>query len=203
MIDAGFVQLVATLRQLRTPPVARRPGECCELCGVSLSDRHRHVVDMRTRRLLCACAMCGTAGGRYRAVPIRYAHLPSMKITQAQWDALGIPVDLAFLFFNSALGRTVACYPGPAGAAESLLPLDAWPAVVDANPWIRTVAPDVEALLVRRHEGEYTCFVVPIDACYELVGRIRTEWTGFGGGDKVRDAIDSFFATVLDRSART
>ena len=126
-----------------------------------------------------------------------------MKIAPAQWDALAIPVDLAFFFFNSDLARTVACYPGPAGAAESLLPLAAWPALVDANPWIQALAPDVEALLVRRIDEEYICFLVPIDACYELVGRIRSEWTGLGGGDRVRREIDQFFATILDKSAGT
>lgn len=168
-----------------------------------MSDEHRHIVDIRTRRLLCVCMMCGTSDGPYRAVPSRYVHLPSMKITHAQWDALAIPVDLAFFLFNSDLDRTVACYPGPAGAAESLLPLEAWPALVDANPWIQALAPDVEALLVRRTGEEYVCFLVPVDACYELVGRIRTGWTGLGGGDRVRREIDRFFATLVDKSALT
>jgi hypothetical protein len=201
MTATGFVPLVATLRRLLTPPVGPRPGERCEICSAPLSHRHGHIVDIRTRRLLCACGICGTLSGRYRAVPARYVHLPSMQISPAQWDSLAIPVDLAFFFFNTDLGRTVACYPGPAGAAESLLPLDAWPALVDANPWIRTVAPDVEALLVRRVGEEYLCFLVPIDACYGLVGRIRTNWTGLGGGNGVRREIDRFFATIVEKSA--
>jgi hypothetical protein len=225
MTEAGLVPLVATLRRLLTPPVEPRPRERCDLCGAALPDDHNHIVDTRTRRLLCACEICGiTSGGRafaepsaqpgnrapevaahedgrYRAVPGRYVHLPSMKISPAHWDALAIPVDLAFFFVNSDIGRMVACYPGPAGAAESLLPLEAWPALVDANPWIRLLAPDVEALLVRRIDGDYMCFVVPIDACYELVGRIRTEWTGLGGGDRVRREIDRFFESILVRSA--
>lgn len=201
MTDAGFVPLVVTLRRLLTPPAGPRPGERCELCGAALSAKHGHIVDIRTRRLLCACGICGTPGGRYRAVPARYVHLPSMTISPAQWDALAIPVGLAFFFYNSDLGRTVACYPGPAGAAESLLPLEAWPALVEANPWIQALVPDVEALLVRRIDEDYMCFLVPVDACYELVGRIRTEWTGLGGGDRVRREIDRFFATMITRSA--
>jgi hypothetical protein len=200
MTDAARAPLVATLRGLLTRRVAPRPGERCELCRVPLGDEHGHVVDTRSRRLLCACGICATPGGRYRAVPVRYVHLPSMKIAPAQWDALAIPVDLAFFFFNSSLGRVVASYPGPAGAAESLLPLEGWPTLVDANPWIQALAPDVEALLVRRIAHEYLCFLVPIDACYELVGRIRAEWTGLGGGDTVRREIDRFFASLLERS---
>jgi hypothetical protein len=199
MTAAAYAPLVATLRRLLTPPA--HPGEQCELCGAVLAGGHAHIVDTRSRRLLCACGICATAGGRYRGVPARYVHLQSLKISPAQWDALGIPVDLAFFFFNSDLGRIVACYPGPAGAAESSLPLEAWPDLVDANPSIDAIVPDVEALLVRRIDQEYVGFVVPIDTCYELVGRIRKEWTGLGGGDTVRIEIDRFFAAILDRSA--
>ncbi|MGH7539435.1 MAG: DUF5947 family protein [Gemmatimonadota bacterium] len=204
MTEAGRVPVVATLRRLLNPPAVPRTGERCELCSVPLHDGHGHIVDIRTRRLLCACRICAaasaSAGGRYRAVPARYVHLPSMRMSAAQWEALAIPVDLAFFFFNSDLGRTVAFYPGPAGAAESLLPLDAWSALAEANPWIRAAAPDVEALLVRRAGEEYDCFLVPIDACYELVGRIRAQWTGLGGGERVRMEIDGFFAAIRERT---
>jgi hypothetical protein len=40
---------------------------------------------------------------------------------------------------------------------------------------------------------------VPIDACYELVGRIRTHWKGLDGGDDVRTEMDRFFAALRDR----
>jgi hypothetical protein len=84
---------------------------------------------------------------------------------------------------------------------ESLLPLDAWPALADGNPWIQALAPDVETLLVRREGDRYAGFIVPIDACYELVGRIRRAWTGFHGGDAGPRAIEEFFATVLEKTA--
>ncbi|HEX2166681.1 MAG TPA: DUF5947 family protein [Longimicrobiales bacterium] len=193
--------LVATLRQLLEP--AEAPRQRCELCDAPLSDEHGHLVDTRSRRLLCACRMCATAGGRYRAVPTRYVRLPRMALSLTDWEAIGIPVDLAFFFFNSDLGRVVACYPGPMGAAESLLPLDAWPALAERIPWIGTLAPDVEALLVRRAADEYAAFIVPIDVCYELGGRIRRAWTGFGGGATAQRAIDEFFATVLERSVES
>lgn len=198
--EARGLPLLATLRQLLKPAEAARPGQRCELCDAPLSDEHGHVVDTRTRRLLCACRTCGTLGGRYRAVPTRYVRLPRMALSLADWEALDIPVDLTFFFFNSHLGRIVACYPGPAGAAESLLPLAAWPALVGRNSAIQTLVPDVEALLVRRADGEYAAFIVPIDVCYELVGRMRRAWTGFGGGDTGQRAIEEFFATVLEKT---
>ena len=174
--------------------------EKCELCAAPLADTHAHLVDIETRRLLCACAVCSTVGGKFRLLPSRYVHEPRMKITAADWDPLGIPVGLVFFVVNSDLGRTVALYPGPAGVTESVLPLDTWPALVVRHSWLQRLAPDVEALLVRRAGDAYRCFIVPLDACYELVGRIRKAWTGFGGGDGVEREIDGFFAELLRRA---
>jgi hypothetical protein len=37
-------------------------------------------------------------------------------------------------------------------------------------------------------------YVVPVDTCYELVGRLRRLWRGFDGGREANDAIDDLFA---------
>ena len=44
------------------------------------------------------------------------------------------------------------------------------------------------------------CFLVPIDACYEFVGRLRLLWHGFDGGQQVRTFIAEFFDQVAARS---
>jgi hypothetical protein len=41
---------------------------------------------------------------------------------------------------------------------------------------------------------------VPIDACYELVGRLRQLWRGFDGGQDAHAAMDEFFERVASRS---
>ncbi|HSK36358.1 MAG TPA: DUF5947 family protein, partial [Actinomycetota bacterium] len=129
-----------------------------------------------------------------------YLHDQAFGLGEGQWDALQIPVRVAFFFHNSDLGRVVAFYPSPAGATESLLPLEAWAEVVAANPVMTDLAPDVEALLVRRAGQGFECFLVPIDACYELVGLVRMHWKGFDGGQEAWDAIDGFFDAVRERS---
>src|SRR4029077_19760770 len=143
--------------------------------------------------LLCTCRACyllftrtGAAQGKYRAVPDRYLHLPAFLLGTAAWDALQIPVRMAFFFSNSSLGRVVAFYPSPAGATESLLPLDSWQALLDRTPVLASLEPDVEALLVhgRRGADSFDCFVVPIAACYELTGIVRRRWKGFDGGEE-------------------
>lgn len=197
------------LRRIADRPPPPPAGELCEMCGVSIAETHQHVVDLSSRSLMCACRPCYllfTAEGaalRYRAVPDRYLSFPDFRLGPGQWDQLEIPVGLAFFFHNSTLGRTVAFYPGPAGATESELPLDAWSAVLAENDGLATLAPDVEALLVRtpgRGSGDVSCHLVPIDACYELVGRLRSLWRGFDGGQEAREQLDAFFAMVTQRS---
>ena len=137
-------------------------------------------------------------------MPDRYVHARDLTITEAQWDQLQVPVGLAFFFFNSTLGRTVAFYPSPAGAMESLLSLDAWREITSANSLLQELSPDVEALLVRKNPAgfaSFDCYVVPIDACYELIGRIRRRWKGFDGGEEARSEIESFFRVCARRAS--
>jgi hypothetical protein len=151
----------------------------------------------------------GAGARRLRAVPEDVRLADDFTFSQAQWDDLAIPVDLVFLFQQSDLDdpeaprRIVACYPSPAGATESELDLASWADLAAANPTLAAVEPDVEAVLVRRlGDGEFTCLVVPIDACYELVGLVRQYWAGFQGGDEVWQHIDAFFAQLLMRASR-
>ncbi len=200
---------LAVLQRMRAARPMPPPGERCEMCGETIADEHSHVVNVGSRSLLCTCRACYllfTAEGAtlaYRAVPDRYLSFPSFALTQAQWDDLQIPVGIAFFFVNSELGRTVGFYPSPAGATESELPLGVWDDIVAANPALGTVSPDVEAVLVRAvggETGDYECFLVPIDACYELVGHLRASWRGFDGGQDVRRRLEEFFARVQARS---
>ena len=46
-------------------------------------------------------------------------------------------------------------------------------------------------------------YLVPIDACYEFVGRLRMLWRGFDGGQEAREFIDGFFAQIADRAVKT
>jgi hypothetical protein len=180
----------------------------CEQCGELLSETHHHVIDLVARTLFCCCRACwltaGAAHGTSRkAVPDRYVAREGFRVTEAQWDLLQVPVDVVFFMANSTAGRTIAFYPSPAGATESTIALEAWRDFERANPWVRDAAPDVEAVLVRRTGvagQEYEAFIVPIDACYDLIGRLRVQWRGFSGGDRARLELDRFFSEVVARS---
>jgi len=197
----------AVLRRFMQPKQKAAPGEACEFCMEALAAEHSHVADVEMRSVKCSCRGCyllfssdGAAGGRYRAIPEGAVYDPSFVLTAVQWDALQVPVGICFFFRNSSLGTTVAFYPGPAGATESLLPLDVWDELSEANPTLQQMLPDVQALLVRRLGHGSECYVVPIDACYELVGIIRRTWKGFDGGEEAHTAIDRFFSQLRERS---
>ncbi|HEY3973989.1 MAG TPA: DUF5947 family protein [Candidatus Sulfotelmatobacter sp.] len=205
----GTSQAFESLRQFaRKPP--RRPIEKCEMCSAELYPEHSHLIELTQRRLHCACEACamlfsGQAGTKYRRVPRDVRILPNFRITDAEWDGLLIPINLAFFFQNSLNSRVSALYPSPAGATESLLPLEAWTSIVQANPVLNQLQPDVEALLVNRvglargsSPTEY--FIVPIDACYKLVGLIRLHWRGLSGGTEVWQQIGAFFAELRARA---
>jgi hypothetical protein len=183
-----------------------RQVERCELCRGDLHDEHPHLIELAQRRIVCSCDACamlftGRAGAKYRRIPRQARLLANFQMTDAEWDALMIPINLAFFFCNSIERRVSAFYPSPAGATESLLPLSAWNQILASNPHLNSLESDVEALLVNRVgqvradvPAEY--YIVPIDACYKLVGLIRLHWKGFSGGTEVWQEIGAFFAKL-------
>jgi hypothetical protein len=175
------------------------------MCSAELSAEHPHLVEPANRQLICACEACailfsGQADMKYKRVPRRARALPDFQLTDGQWDSLMIPIQLAFFFQSTPDTRVVALYPSPAGATESLLALDSWNEIVEDNPVLREMEPDVEALLVKRVGGVSEYYLVPIDECYKLVGLIRTHWRGLSGGTEVWREISQFYARLQEQA---
>jgi len=196
-----------SLRRLSAPKPATEQAaeERCEFCATDIGERHGHVADVAEHRLLCVCRPCyllfapsGAGGGRYRGVGEEVRRVTDLALDDARWDALRVPVDLVFFFRQTGVDHVLAFYPGPGGATESELDLRAWTDIAADNPVLERVVSDVEAILLRRHQDGFSCHLVPIDVCYELVGTVRLKWTGLGGGAEVWREIDAFFAD-LDR----
>lgn len=140
---------------------------------------------------------------RYRSIPDRYRSDPGHPLTVAEWNALEIPVGLAFFLHSSASGDTTAFYPSPAGATECRLDLDAWNRIAADHPLVAAATSDVEAILISRgplDQDGLDTFLVPIDACYELAGRMRLLWRGFDGGAEARQSVAEFLDLVRERA---
>src|ERR1700731_162698 len=196
----------AALRQFARK---RKPVERCELCSQELAHQHPHLIELAARRMVCACNACallfdGRTGAKYKRVSRRVLSLNDFHLSDAQWEGLMIPINMAFFFNFSTENRIVVLYPSPAGAVESLLPLEAWEEIVRDNPALSGMEADVEALLLNRVgksradvPAEY--YIVPIDECYKLVGLIRAHWRGLSGGTEVWQEIGRFFADLKTR----
>ena len=197
----------AALRQFARK---RAAIERCEMCSRELAPDHEHLVEPAIRKLICACQACailfdGQSGTKYKRVPGRVLFLRDFQLTDAQWDGLMVPIEMAFFFKSTPQGKVIALYPSPAGPTESLLSLDTWTDIVEMNPVLNEMQDDVTALLVNRvghvrgaAPAEY--YLVPIDECYKLVGLIRTHWRGFSGGTEVWREIGAFFSALKKRA---
>lgn len=178
--------------------------ERCDMCSQELRPEHEHLIEPPSRKLVCACDACAIlfesqSGTKYKRVPRRVLFLRDFQLTDAQWDELALPIEMAFFFRRSPQERVIALYPSPAGSMESLLSLEAWAEIESANPVLQQMESDVTALLVNRvahvrSAGEAEYYLVPIDQCYKLVGLIRSNWRGYSGGTEVWREIDDFFA---------
>jgi len=189
---------------------APAPVERCELCNAALAAAHGHLIDTTTRKVTCACEPCAIlfasdAASKFRRIPRRIRFLPAFQLSDGQWDALMIPISLAFFFHSTPADRVVALYPSPAGPTESLLALESWDEIVRENPILGEMESDVEALLVNRigsvrgvAQAEY--YVAPIDQCFKLVGLIRSRWRGLSGGAEVWEEIGRFFGELKARA---
>ena len=193
--------LVTSLRRLRPaeapPPVARADDEQCELCPLTIAPKHRHLLHLDERRILCVCETCWavrSGDAEFRPVGNRTLRLDEFALTDEQWASFQIPIGLAFFMVSTVSGSVVGLYPSPAGATECELDLEAWELLCADNPVLGSLEADVEALVVNRLADPPQHAIVPIDRAYELVGVIKSSWEGISGGAATEQAVEGYFA---------
>ena len=217
MVDQGNRKAFSTFSSLRrfaqaesekaTKAAAEAAQEHCDLCSEPIPPEHRHLLEVSTREMMCACRPCSilfdseaASEGKYRLMPDRRLFLEDFEMSDVQWESLRVPVDMAFFFYSTPAERVVAFYPSPMWPTESLRKLSAWEELERCNAVLKGMERDVEALLVNRVRGAREHFLVPMDECYSLVGLIRMHWRGLSGGREVWEKIERFFEELRERS---
>ena len=202
-------EMVAGLRGLARPtPRAPRGAngngpsgrgadtEICDLCGIAIGEDHRHLLHLTERRIVCACEACWAmrAGeGDYRPTGNRTLWLSDLRIPDELWAGFQIPIGLAFFMRSTVTECVVAMYPSPAGATESELHFESWGRMLELNPVLAELEPDIEGLIVNRLADPPVYAIAPIDRCYALTGAIKATWEGISGGSGVERAVSGFF----------
>ena len=201
-------ELVSGLRGMARPTPGASQGsapgsapvpsyvELCDLCGVSIPSDHRHLLHLTERRIVCSCEACWamrSGEGDYRPTGSRTLWLPDLDIPDDLWAAFQIPIGLAFFMRSTVTECVVAMYPSPAGATESELHFEAWSRMLDCNPVLADLEPDIEGLIINRLSDPPMHALAPIDRCYELTGAIKATWEGISGGAGVEHAVTRFF----------
>jgi hypothetical protein len=199
--DENSVESFAALRRFaRSRPEVER----CELCSAEVGGDHPHLLNRASRQIACSCdacaiLFCGQEEAKFLRVPRRILKLESFRFTDMEWEAMTLPINMAF-FLRGVNDQTTALYPSPAGVMESMIAFPAWREIFGEDRSLASLEPEVEMLLVNRIGEQDAYYVVPLDAGYRLVGLIRTKWRGLSGGPDVWRVISEFFAS-LERQA--
>jgi hypothetical protein len=204
MTSAGAI--APAIRALRAFVAAPPAPARCGLCGTAIPAHptHAHLFDTRRRRVECACGACTLLFGAddraaYRRLPTRVELLPPSRLTDGDWQALGVPIRLAF--FVARAPNAVECvYPSPAGPVASTLGAEEAAQLAAAYPGFRALVPDVEALLLAELAERRAAFRLPIDECYRLVGLARRHFVGGSGGAAWWAAFDAWLAELARRA---
>jgi hypothetical protein len=174
-------------------------GDVCDLCGITIAERHRHLLHLVERQIACACESCWNVRSgdpEYRPAGNRTLWLPALDVPDDLWASFQIPIGLAFFMESTVTACVVAMYPSPGGATESELHFDSWSRMLELNPVLTGLEPDIEGLIANRMSDPPMYVIAPIDRCYALTGTIKAHWEGISGGSGVHDAVEQFFGDL-------
>ena len=204
-VSTAVTDPLAVLQRIREAGRAPspRPRRCCELCTEPIARRAQppgrpaHAdAAVRLPGLLPALRL------RWRrrrltsaAFPSATSPSPDFELTPAQWDRLQIPVERGLLLPELVARPGGRLLPGPGrrhrvrAAARRLGRGGRRPPAAGLHAARRRGVPRASPVGGARAVPTATadgteCYIVPIDACYELVGHLRLLWRGFDGGHR-------------------
>ena len=135
-------------------------------------------VHLRTAPAAAASAPCPTATWRSRTSGCH----------PAQWDSAADPGERGVLLheLDARPGRRLLsrARPAPPSRCCRSRPGTSWSAPTPSSAIARARRRGLPGPRRPRARPGAECFLVPIDACYELVGQLRRLWQGFDGGQR-------------------
>lgn len=198
-------------RFLRELEATRAAAEHCEMCASPLAGaQQRHLLDLVHHTFLSICNACalafgprGANAGTYRLVPTRHLALLDFQDTGALWAGSEQAEKIAYVLRSSEAGRVLVLSLDPAGVRESLFDLECWRMLLNANPLLDSLEPDVEALLINRIERLPASYIVPIDTCSRLLGLLERCQQSQEGDQAIWKVAGAFFADIQAEASPT
>jgi hypothetical protein len=186
------------LRALKRFAREESRAAACELCALPLGDQHTHLLEPERANLVCACQACSllfASSGDGRLLRVERSALRlALELDDVSWARLGVPVGVAFFTTARGDGSVRASFPGRAGLVESTVEAEVWRSLCAEHVALARLAPEVEALLVRRTARVRDYFRVSIDLCYELTGELRRLRAPLGMPNP--ELLDRFFESL-------
>ena len=109
--SGGRESVLSTLRRF-SRSAQPRGAEQCDFCSTILATSHRHLLEVATRKIICACDACAlrfeNVVGRWKLIPRDARVLSDFQMTDAEWETLALPINLAFFFYSNRCTRLQA-----------------------------------------------------------------------------------------------
>lgn len=176
----------------------------CAFCQSSTAAHYRHLLDVPSRKILCACQQCAShvepLEENFKLIPTTARRLSDFQMTDYQWDGLSLPINLAFFYRDNLSGEMAVVYPQPDGLVKDTLSNAQWAVLEEENPALAEMQADIEALLVNRVGFARDYFIAPVDQCHELADRLLLRWRQGPDGEQAWGEIHEFF-TALRKEA--
>ena len=203
--DRNGAKAITALRrlQMREMPDGPQPIEAdCDLCGTSMPEDHRHLLELEERRIVCVCESCwALRSGEAQYCPPARGSSCSTTSTCPTSCGRGCASRSAW---PSSFARTTASWRStraPPARPSPSSELEAWDELVGRNGVVGDIERDSEALVVDKLNDGIQAAIVPTDEAYRMVGLVKANWQGISGGQGVPAAVAGFFDELRARVA--
>jgi hypothetical protein len=161
---------------LRFPPMISGTvtQHSCRFCSAPLESYANPLFEVATQRIVPACDKCASLflrndGRPFKLIPRQTRALENFQMPDVSGEAFSLAVGVTFIFYSTGAARLLAVYRSAFTTVETIVPRETWKAMVEANPALEEMRPDVEGLLIISTLNFREYCIAPIDVCYNLV----------------------------------